>query len=195
METIYRRIEPDDADGLVIFLTGERWPFHGSPVVTADQARRWIAAGRYHSDDNRAFWITVDGEDAGLIRLMDLADSTPVFDLRLRAQWRGKGIGGQALRWLTAYLFTEFPAIRRVEGTTRQDNRAMRRTFQRAGYVKEAHYREAWPVNGGEVYDAVGYAILRRDWLAGTTTTPEWHDEHILTSTPLAGTTEGSQAR
>lgn len=44
------------------------------------------------------------GEDAGLIRLMDLRDSTPVFDLRLRAQWRGKGLGGQALRWLTAYL-------------------------------------------------------------------------------------------
>jgi hypothetical protein len=52
------------------------------------------------------------------------------------------------------------------------------------GYVEEAHYRDAWPGDGGEVYDAVGYAILRRDWLAGTTTTPEWLDEHILTSTP-----------
>jgi hypothetical protein len=69
----------------------------------------------------------------------------------------------------------------RVEGTTRQDNRAMRRAFQQAGYAKEAHYREAWPVDGGEVYDAVGYAVLTRDWLAGATTTPEWHDEHILT--------------
>jgi hypothetical protein len=45
---------------------------------------------------------------------MDLGDSTPVFDLRLRAQWRGKGVGGQALHWLTAYLFTEFPAIQRA---------------------------------------------------------------------------------
>ena len=188
MNITYRRVEPDDdADRLVAFLTGDPWPFHGSPAVTADQARQWIAAGRYRSDDSRAFWITVDGEDAGLIRLMDLRDSTPVFDLRLRAQWRGKGLGGQALRWLTAYLFTELPAIQRVQGTTRQDNRAMRRTFQRAGYVKEAHYRDAWPVDGGEVYDAVGYAILRRDWLAGTTTTPEWHDEHVLTGAPTSG--------
>lgn len=46
---------------------------------------------------------------------MDLRDSAPVFDLRLRAQWRGKGLGGQALRWLTAYLFTELPAIQRVQ--------------------------------------------------------------------------------
>jgi RimJ/RimL family protein N-acetyltransferase len=180
----YRRVEPDDTGLLVAFLTGDTWPFHGSPVVTADRARQWIAAGRYHGDDNRAFWIIVDGENGGLIRLMDLGDSTPVFDLRLRARYRGQGVGGQALRWLTAYLFAELPAIRRVEGTTRQDNRAMRRAFQRAGYVKEAHYREAWPVDGGEVYDAVGYAILRRDWLSGTTTAPEWHDEHILTTDP-----------
>jgi len=62
----------------------------------------------------------------------------------------------------------------------------MRRVFQRAGYVKEAHYRDAWPVDGGAVYDAVGYAILRRDWLAGTTTVPEWHDEHTLTGAPSA---------
>jgi RimJ/RimL family protein N-acetyltransferase len=181
VEITYQRVEPDDADRLVDFLTGDTWPFHGSPVVTPDQARRWIAAGRYYDGETRAFWIILDGADAGLIRLMDLGDSTPVFDLRLRARYRGQGIGGQAVRWLTSYLFTELPAIRRVEGTTRQDNRAMRRAFQRAGYVKEAHYREAWPVDGGEVYDAVGYAMLRRDWLAGTITTPEWHDEHILT--------------
>jgi RimJ/RimL family protein N-acetyltransferase len=186
VDIAYRRVEPDDPDGLAAFLTGDTWPFHGSPVVTADVARQWIADGRYGGDDNRAFWITVDGEDAGLIRLMDLGDRTPVFDLRIRARFRGRGIGVQALRWLTAYLFTELPEIRRVEGHTRQDNRAMRRAFQRAGYVKEAHYREAWPVAGGEVYDAVGYAILRQDWLAGTTTAPEWHDEHILTSASAA---------
>jgi RimJ/RimL family protein N-acetyltransferase len=180
VDITYRRVKADDCDRLVVFLTGDTWPFHGSPVVTAEKAQGWIAAGRFDGEDNRAFWITVDGEDAGLIRLMDLGERTPMFDLRLRAQFRGQGIGGQALRWLTAYLFTERPAIRRVEGNTRQDNRAMRRAFQRAGYVKEAHYRDAWPVEGGEVYDGVGYAILRRDWLSGTTTAPEWHDEHIL---------------
>jgi RimJ/RimL family protein N-acetyltransferase len=180
VDVTYQRVEPDHADSLVAFLTGDTWPFHGSPVVTADQARQWIAAGRYYSDDNRAFWITADGEHAGLIRLMDLRDGTPLFDLRLRGQWRGQGIGGQALRWLTTYLFTELPAIRRIEGHTRQDNRAMRHAFQSAGYVKEAHHREAWPADGGEVYDAVSYAILRRDWLAGTTTPTDWHDEAML---------------
>ncbi len=56
----------------------------------------------------------------------------------------------------------------------------MRRTFVTCGYVKEAHYRQAWPSPGGTVYDAVGYAILRTDWQAGTTTPPDWDDEPSL---------------
>jgi RimJ/RimL family protein N-acetyltransferase len=80
-----------------------------------------------------------------LIRLLDLADDTPMFDLRLRAACRGAGLGTHAVRWLTASLFTELPGIRRIEGTTRQDNAAMRRVFRKCGYVKEAHYRQAWP--------------------------------------------------
>ncbi|MDX3540667.1 GNAT family N-acetyltransferase [Streptomyces sp. MB09-01] len=181
MEITYRRFVPSEAESedLVGFLTGDTWPFHGAAVVDREQARRWISDGRYDGDENRAFWITAGDHVVGLVRLMDLGDSTPVFDLRIRSRHRGQGVGGHALAWLTAYLFTEFPGIRRIEGTTRQDNLAMRRTFRRCGYVKEAHYREAWPSAGGTVHDAVGYAVLRRDWLTGAATAPAWDDEHL----------------
>ncbi|WP_432135500.1 hypothetical protein [Streptomyces sp. bgisy154] len=53
----------------------------------------------------------------------------------------------------------------------------MRRVFRACGYVEEAHYRQAWPTEDGTVCDAVGYAILRRDWRTGTTTLPDWDDE------------------
>ncbi|MGW7435296.1 GNAT family N-acetyltransferase [Streptomyces sp. NPDC054849] len=177
MEITYRRFIPSEADALVDFLTGDRWPFHGAAVVDPDQAQRWVADGRYSGDGNRAFWITTGDDTLGLIRLMDVGDETPVFDLRIGSRYRGRGVGARALTWLTRYLFTEFPLIRRIEGTTRQDNVAMRRTFQRCGYVKEAHYRDGWPGTDGTVHDAVGYAILRRDWLAGTATAPDWNDE------------------
>ncbi|MFI5545390.1 GNAT family N-acetyltransferase [Streptomyces sp. NPDC051815] len=178
MDLTYRAYTPADAADLVAFLTTDTWPFHGSPLVDPDRARQWIAEGRYCNDGNRTFWITAGGEDIGLVRLMDLGDSTPVFDLRIRTAHRGRGAGAHALDWLTRYLFTEFPGIRRIEGTTRRDNTAMRRTFLRCGYVKEAHYRDGWPsADGTAVHDAVGYAILRRDWLTGTTTLPAWDDE------------------
>lgn len=64
----------------------------------------------------------------------------------------------------------------RGAGTTRADNHAMRRVFTKSGYVKECHYRDAWPA-GDRVYDSVGYAILRRDWETGTTTPVNWADE------------------
>jgi RimJ/RimL family protein N-acetyltransferase len=57
----------------------------------------------------------------------------------------------------------------------------MRRVFRNCGCVKEAHYRQAWPASGERFYDAVGYAILRTDWLSGTATPPEWDDEPSIT--------------
>jgi len=52
----------------------------------------------------------------------------------------------------------------------------MRRTFQPAGFVTEAHYREAWPADGGAVFGSVADAILRRDWQSDTTTPVDWDD-------------------
>ncbi|MFF4582064.1 GNAT family N-acetyltransferase [Streptomyces sp. NPDC001373] len=180
MDTTYVRVEPTHpthAEHLVDFLSGDTWPFHVADVVTRSQARQWVEDGRYDGPDNRAFWITRAGERAGLVRLTDLREDTPLFDLRIRSQHRGRGLGREALAWLTGHVFTEFPEVRRIEATTRQDNTAMRRALRRSGYVKEAHYRDAWPAADGRVCDAVGYAALRRDWLAGTATLPDWDDE------------------
>ncbi|MER5729869.1 GNAT family N-acetyltransferase [Streptomyces sp. NPDC002138] len=179
MEITCRRFVPAEGDALVDFLTAETWPFHSSDVLERDQVQRWISEGRYEGEESRTFWIVAGERSVGLVRLMDLGDDTPLFDLRIRSRDRGKGLGSQALRWITTYVFEEFPRVRRIEGTTRQDNAAMRRTFERCGYAKEAHYRDAWPGAGGTVHDAVGYAILRRDWRDGTVSAPQWHDEHV----------------
>ncbi len=52
----------------------------------------------------------------------------------------------------------------------------MRKTFLRCGWLKEAHYREAWPVAGGAPVASIGYSIIRRDWQTGHTTTFVWDD-------------------
>ncbi|WP_051807835.1 GNAT family N-acetyltransferase [Streptomyces sp. NRRL F-2664] len=141
-------------------------------------ARRLLADGRFDGDDTRTLWTSAGDDDLGLVRLRDLGDSTPVLDLRIRTRRRGRGAGSRAPARLTAYLCEEFRAIRRIEGTTGQDNEAMRRTSRRCGYVKEAHNRDGWPASDGtEVHDAIGCVILPRDWLAGTTTPPAWADE------------------
>jgi hypothetical protein len=52
----------------------------------------------------------------------------------------------------------------------------MRRALLASGFVKEAHYRRAWPSDCGR-HDSIGYAILRTDWESGTTTSVKWEDE------------------
>jgi RimJ/RimL family protein N-acetyltransferase len=173
----FPRFEAGDADALAGFLAGEEWPYHVRTHLDRDTVLRQVADGYYDNEGTRTFWIRVDGSAVGVVRLFDLDDGTPLFDLRLRAAERGRGIGVRAVRWLTGYVFTEFPAVDRIEGTTRQDNHAMRAVFRRCGYAKEAHYRKAWPAKDRAPYDSVGYAVLREDWATGTVTPPDFDDE------------------
>lgn len=68
------------------------------------------------------------------------------------------------------------PKVNRFEGQTREDNIAMRKTFVRCGWLKEAHYREGWPVDEGSPLASIAYGILRRDWETGQTTLFDWDD-------------------
>ncbi len=156
-------------DDLVLFLTKETWPFHGDEKPTEESVVEKFKDGVYTADGTKTFWIILDDNKIGLMRLFDLEDPTCLFDLRLKAAYRGKGLGTESVNWLTNYVFTNYPEINRIEGHTRQDNFAMRKTFYHCGYVKEAYHRKAWPQNGRE-YDSVGYAIIRDDWKNKTTT-------------------------
>lgn len=100
-----------------------------------------------------------------------------MIDLRLAEDARGRGIGTAILPVIVAEVFGRFPSVRKLEGQTREDNVAMRRAFRRAGWAKEAHYREGWPVAGGQPLASVAYAILRSDVQSGTTTPVPWDDE------------------
>jgi RimJ/RimL family protein N-acetyltransferase len=151
----------EDVAELEELVRSDEWPHHaGGGSAT------WVGPGI------QSFWVLVDGERAGAVRLYDLDDGGPMFDLRLRTPYRGRGIGTEAVRWLTGRLFTELPGVNRIEATTRSDNRSMRRVLGKCGYQLESRYREAWPVPGGPPRDAVGYAILRSDWAAGRTADP-----------------------
>lgn len=66
------------------------------------------------------------------------------------------------------------PRSPRRKAQTRIDNAAMRRVLERSGFVKEAHYRLGWPVEGRAASDSIGYALLRGDWESGTTTPVPW---------------------
>jgi RimJ/RimL family protein N-acetyltransferase len=157
-------VQAGDASRLATFLASSDWPYHHERrVEPVSVLARW-EAGYFFGDEARSFWIAgEDGEPLGLARVFDLKDATPLFDLRIGADARGRGIGTLALRGLTTWVFSELPELGRFGGYTRHDNAAMRRVFEKCGFLQEARHRKAWPVPSGEAVDAVGYAILREE--------------------------------
>ncbi|HWL45799.1 MAG TPA: GNAT family protein [Ilumatobacter sp.] len=182
MPTItFTELGPDaDPDALVEFLVANEFPFHTAQRLTEAEARERVLDGRYWSDESIGFWVGADGERVGIAVIEDVDDiddgGNPVFDLRLAEAHRRRGLGAPVLRALTDFVFTRWPVVTRFEGHTREDNLAMRATFRRAGWVKEAFYRDAWPVEGEPPVASVAYGMLRRDWEAGTSTPVVWDD-------------------
>lgn len=173
------RLDPTgaDHDDLVGFLTRNTFPFHVQERRTPSAARELIALGSFRDSENDTFWLLADGTiRVGIVRLEDLKDPTPLFDLRLDEAHRGRGLGVEALNATTEHVFRTMTHVARFEGQTRADNIAMRKVFLRCGWVKEAHYRDAWPVDGGQPVASVAYAMLRRDWETGESTPVEWED-------------------
>lgn len=171
-------MDPRDADrdALIDFLTSNVFPFHMTTRPSREQAAHAIDDGDWDGDEHRAYWVHLDGQRLGTVRLDDLEDPTPVLDLRLAEEHRGRGHGRAVLDAVTELVFRTMPGVNRFEGQTREDNIAMRRVFLRAGWIKEAHYREGWPVENGTPLASVAYAILRRDWETGEVTSFEWED-------------------
>jgi RimJ/RimL family protein N-acetyltransferase len=160
-----------DRDALTAFLTGNTFPFHVRERLTVAQVTADIDAGRWGDDRTEAFWIDDDERGhIGLLRLDDLGDPTAVVDLRLAERWRGRGVGAGVLTLAVEHTFRTHAGVVRVEGHTREDNIAMRRTFEKSGWVREGWFRDGWPVMGGAPLASVAYAVLRRDWASGETT-------------------------
>ncbi len=178
------RLDPNGADrsSLIEFFTSNDFPFHvHAEPWTVAKAVEVIGSGVLRNQENEAFWLRHDTLGViGYVRLEDLTDDTPMFDLRLGKEFRGRGLGIACLRAVTDHVFTTLN-VDRFEGHTRDDNIAMRSTFVRAGWSKEAHYRRAWPVRGQAPRDSVAYAILREEWESGSSVDVHWHDLPMFT--------------
>jgi RimJ/RimL family protein N-acetyltransferase len=87
-----------------------------------------------------------------------------VFELGISlfdAHDRGRGLGTEAIRLLTRYLF-EREEARRVQASTWVENHAMRRVFEKLGFVEEGVLRSYMPSERGRD-DYVLYAIVNPD--------------------------------
>ncbi len=164
---------------LADWLASEQWPYHVNSQLSVDKALGFIDEGLFDGEETKSFWIIQDAIFIGIIRLIDLddvEDGNPLFDLRIKSDFRGRGIGETSVRWLSKYFFETWPQLERIEGTTRVDNVSMRKVFVKCGFAKEGHSRKSWPDKNGVLVDSVRYALLREDWESGKVTPVQWDD-------------------
>jgi len=166
----FKEIDESDVERMVEWFPRHTWPYHAQPQVDEEWVRRRVAAGAFFGLETKSFWALADQSPMAVVRVFDLTDITPLVDLRVANEARGRGIGTEALRWLTQFVFAAFQETERLGGYTRHDNLAMIGVFKKCGYVQEAYHRKSWRVEDGSLADSVGFSILRSDWLAGTTT-------------------------
>jgi len=182
MDINYIEFQNEEKDLLTDFLTSDIWEYHSDPIIDRSKIEERVEQGYYSGHKRKTFWIINEWNiRIGIILIFDLdessQDETPLFDIRIKREFRGRGIGTKAVRWLAAYLFSNYPLLSRIEATTRQDNFAMRKVLKKSGFVKEAHYREAWPAKDNIKFDCVCYGILKKDWLDKKLTPVNWNDE------------------
>jgi RimJ/RimL family protein N-acetyltransferase len=177
MPLLFEELSPGEGETLARWLSSEVWPYHVRTQPIFEEVLAQFEAGEFTGEENRAFWAVLDGEKAGLVRFEYLSDPSPTTDFRVLGPYRSRGIGERMVRWAADHLFTTMSGKPRLEGQTRADNLAMRRVFEKCGWVKEAHYRKSWPAGDGCYVDSVGYAILGEDWAEGKITPVDWSEK------------------
>lgn len=174
---VYFKEFKDEIDTLISFMTSDVWEFYGTPNPKPERIRASYENNYFTGGDCKTFWvISEDNIKVGMIRIYDLEDGDPLFDIRILSKYKGKGIGTTTIKWLVDYVFNNFSDKNRIEANTRQDNYAMRCVFNKCGFAKEAHHRKAWVGEDKKEYDAISYAITKEDWKNGVVTPVNWND-------------------
>ncbi|MEK7433174.1 MAG: GNAT family protein [Cyanobacteriota bacterium] len=173
-----------DSELLYDFFISEDWKFHTGSKSTKETFLSSVEKGNYDGISNKSFWLVNDeSKKIGFLKIEDLDDDIPRFDLRILSEYRGKKIGEQALNEMTNYIFNNYPEIYRIEGCTREDNFSMRKVFKKCSYIKEGHFRKSWAgkesKNYKEYYDSILYATIREDWEEKKTTFLKWDDDNF----------------
>ena len=108
--------------------------------VPDDFAETWLR--RYEDRDREAFAIVDDGEFLGLAfaPLIEREARTVELGYVVAPSARGRGVGTEALRLLTEWVFSTLGA-ERIELLIGVDNEASKRVAERCGYVREGVLR------------------------------------------------------
>jgi len=144
---------------------GEQFEFFGFPASNGYQ--RWYAESGCLSEKSGLLVVEVDGSLVGRVtwHVVEYGPGSNSNALRvgiaLLPDARGRGIGAEAQRTLSEYLFSTTTA-HRIEAGADIENLAEQRSLEKAGFTRDGLMREA-QFRDGKRHDIVVFSRLRTD--------------------------------
>ena len=122
---------------------------------------------REASTTEKSFAIhpTGDWEPVGIVSLMNISKAHASADLSIiigDAKSRARGYGSEAIRTLLNHAFDDLK-LRRIALSVFAFNEAAIKTYERLGFHREGHLRNAVKRDGG-YHDAILMSVLASEW-------------------------------
>ncbi len=161
-----RPLQPEELEAVwEARVNDDTAPWMSTPQAYERLKQRVANSGRF-VDGWLDLGIEADGRLVGEIDARQPPRSMPqgVYELGIslfETGDRGRGLGTDAVRLLTRYLFQHEEADR-VQASTWVENRAMRRVFEKLGFAEEGILRSYMPSKRGRD-DYVMYGITKAD--------------------------------
>ncbi|WP_327180631.1 GNAT family N-acetyltransferase [Streptomyces sp. NBC_01334] len=164
---ILRPVAEDDLPVLERFLTDPEatGPFQWLGWSDPGRWRRRWAQDGLLSDEGGQLMVATGADRLGFVAWRKVVTSRSSYCWNIGAQLlseaRGRGLGTQAQRLLTRYLFAHTPVVR-LEADTEMGNIAEQRALEKSGFTREGVLRST-VFRDGQWRDVVRYSLLRDD--------------------------------
>lgn len=163
MDIILRAPEPEDL-GIMLDIENDSdlWIHNGGNTgpYSRYQMKQYIAANTndiFTDKQLRLMIVLPDGKVAGIVDVFDfdVRNNRAEVGIVVLSEFRGKGIGRNALRMMEEHCFG-FLSMNQLYAYVRCDNEAGRKTFLSCGFTETA-VLESWIRRGQQYYDVCMY--------------------------------------
>jgi uncharacterized protein (DUF952 family)/RimJ/RimL family protein N-acetyltransferase len=160
-------VQVQDAERLFPLIYQSRvtdWLLWDGPQ-SLDEYRQELAerAKKVTRGEMHLFTIWNDDQPVGNIDIRPMNDFRADIGLWVSTLYHGKGIGSQAIQWITAYGFFRL-GLQKIEAEIFVGNIASRRIFEKCGFMLEGTARLAVRKRG-QLLDEWYMGITRQDYL------------------------------
>ena len=164
MEIVEFINEESQSNDLKEFLTSQTWEFYEEEQITEESFNTKMSKNHFRNDSTKTYLCYENGCLLGCMRYFDLEnvdDDFPMFDIKIHESSRGKGVGTFLLNQTLGLIFKEYSNIFRIEATTREDNVAMQKLFEKCGFNIWGKSSKSWKKNSGEFVSTFHYEKFR----------------------------------